>query len=323
MTDFPMTDLPSQSPQSLIDEAAYIHRRDRSAAGFDGFDFLKQAVTERILDRVDTIRRDLPHVLDIGCHNGVLTEALLASPKITSVSAMDPSPEMAALTKKRCGVDAVAAPFDAIPFEGVQFDGIFSAFALHWANDLPGVLIQLRQRLKPDGVMMVALAGGETLSGLRAALASAEAEVSGGMSPRVLPMGDIRDMGGLISRAGLTMPVADSDTITVTYDNLFSLMADLRGMGEANALHGRVNRMTSKSVFMRAAEIYQERFATEDGRIKVDFEIITLTGWAPDASQPQPLKPGSANQSLASALGVEERGVDEGVFDSGAEDPED
>ena len=318
-----MTDLPSQSPQSLIDDAAYVFRRDRAAAGFDGFDFLKQAVTERILDRVDTIRRDLPLVLDIGCHNGVLTEALLASPKITSVSAMDPSPVMAALTKERCGVDAVAAPFDAIPFEGVQFDGIFSAFALHWANDLPGVLIQLRQRLKPDGVMMVALAGGETLSGLRAALASAEAEVSGGMSPRVLPMGDIRDMGGLISRAGLTMPVADSDTITVTYDNLFSLMADLRGMGEANALHGRVNRMTSKSVFMRAAEIYQERFATEDGRIKVDFEIITLTGWAPDASQPQPLKPGSANQSLASALGVEERGVDEGVFDSGAKDPED
>ena len=323
MTDLPMTDLPSQSPQSLIDDAAYILRRDRAAPRFDEFDFLKQAVTERILDRVDTIRRDLPHVLDIGCHNGVLTEALLASPKITSVSAMDPSPVMAALTKERCGVDAVAAPFDAIPFEGVQFDGIFSAFALHWANDLPGVLIQLRQRLKPDGVMMVALAGGETLAGLRAALASAEAEVSGGMSPRVLPMGDIRDMGGLISRAGLTMPVADSDTITVTYNNLFSLMADLRGMGEANALHGRVKRMTSKSVFMRAAEIYQQRFATEDGRIKVDFEIVTLTGWAPDASQPKPLKPGSANHSLASALGVVERGMYEGGFDTGQQDSED
>ena len=306
-----MTDLHHPSPEALIDDRAHIRNRDRAAANFDQFDFLKQAVTERIMDRIDTIRRDLPHVLDIGCHNGVLTEALLASPKITSVSAMDPSPEMARLTKQRCGVDVVAAPYDAIPFDGQQFDGIFSAFALHWANDLPGVLIQLRQRLKPDGVMVVALAGGETLGGLRAAMASAESEVSGGMSPRVLPMGDIRDMGGLISRAGLTMPVADSDTITVTYEHLFRLMADLRAMGESNAMNSRVKRMTGKSLLMRAAEIYQQRFGTDDGRISVDFEIITLTGWAPDASQPQPLKPGSAQQSLASALGVEDRDAEE------------
>ena len=306
-----MTDLHQNPPEALIDDRAHIRNRDRAAANFDQFDFLKQAVTERIMDRIDTIRRDLPHVLDIGCHNGVLTEALLASPKITSVSAMDPSPEMARLTKQRCGIDVVAASYDAIPFEGQQFDGIFSAFALHWANDLPGVLIQLRQRLKPDGVMVVALAGGETLGGLRAAMASAESEVSGGMSPRVLPMGDIRDMGGLISRAGLTMPVADSDTITVTYEHLFRLMADLRAMGESNAMNSRVKRMTGKSLLMRAAEIYQQRFGTDDGRISVDFEIITLTGWAPDASQPQPLKPGSAQQSLASALGVEDRDAEE------------
>ena len=287
----------------LIDDDAHIRLRDRAAAGFSAVNFLKQAVTERIMDRVDTIRRDLPHVLDVGCHDGSLSEALLASSKISTVSAMDPSPAMAALTASRLGIDAVAAPYDAIPFEGVQFDGIFSAFSLHWANDLPGVLIQLRQRLKPDGVMVVALAGGETLAGLRACLASAEAEVSGGMSPRVLPMGDIRDMGGLIGRAGLTMPVADSDTITVTYDNLFSLMAELRAMGESNAMLGRVKRMTSRSVFMRAAALYQEKFAANDGRISVDFEIITLTGWAPDASQPQPFKPGSADHRLAAALG--------------------
>ena len=275
MTDLTMTDLPSQSPQSIINEAAYIQRRDRAAAGFDGFDFLKQAVTERILDRVDTIRRDLPHVLDIGCHNGVLTEALLASPKITSVSAMDPSLAMAALTKDRCGVDAVAAPYDAIPFEGLLFDGLFSAFALHWANDLPGVLIQLRQRLKPDGVRMVALAGGETLAGLRGAMASAETEISGGMSPRVLPMGDIRDMGGLISRAGLTMPVADSDTITVTYDNLFNLMADLRGMGEANALRGRVNRMTSKA--KRVMRQLYELFMDQTNTLPQEWQMVDGT----------------------------------------------
>ena len=297
----------TQERLKLIDDLAHCRNRDRAALGFDQVDYLKQAVVDRIMDRIDTIRRDLPHVLDIGCHHGALTKALLASPKVTSVSAMDPSAEMARITAERTGVDAQVAAYDSIPFEGQQFDGIFSAFALHWANDLPGVLIQLRQRLKPDGVLVVALAGGETLNNLRACFASAEAEVSGGMSPRVLPMGDIRDMGGLIGRAGLTMPVADSDTITVTYPDLFKLMAELRAMGESNAMVERSKRMTARAVMMRTAALYHEKFADEDGRIPAHFEIITLTGWAPDESQPKPLKPGSAQTSLAAALGTSER----------------
>jgi len=295
------------SPPVLIDREAHRRHRDRAAAGFDHVDYLKQAVVERLMDRIDMIRRDLPLVLDAGCHTGALTQALLQSPKVGQVKAFDPSPQMATQAASRHGIEAVAADYDAIPFEGEQFDGIFSAFSLHWADDLPGTMIQLRQRLKPDGVMMLALMGGETLSGLRAAMASAETEVSGGMSPRVLPMGDIRDMGGLISRAGLAMPVADSDTVTVTYPDVLTLMADLRAMGEANAMTGRVKRMTSRGVFMRAAEIYHERFGEADGRISASFEIITLTGWAPDASQPQPLKPGSAQHRLSDALGVSER----------------
>jgi len=293
-------------PPVLIDSASHRRHRDRAAAAFDRVDYLKQAVVERLMDRVEMIRRDLPLVLDVGCHTGALTGALKQSPKIGAVKAFDPSAEMAMQTASRHGIDAVAAGYDSIPFEGEQFDGIFSAFALHWADDLPGTMIQLRQRLKPDGVMILALAGGETLSGLRASLASAETEISGGMSPRVLPMGDIRDMSGLISRAGLAMPVADSDTLTVTYPDLLTLMAELRAMGEANALMGRVKRMTCRGVFMRAAELYHQRYGDADGRISASFEIITLTGWAPDASQPQPLKPGSAQQRLSDALGLNE-----------------
>lgn len=301
-----MTDSSTPERPLLIDDSALRQNRDRAAPHFDDYSFLKQAVSERIMDRIDTIKRDLPLVLDVGCHTGALIEMLLASPKIGAVKAFDPSPKMAALAHQRTGAEVAVSDFDQVPFEGVQFDAIFSAFALHWSNDLPGCLIQLRQRLKPDGVLVVALAGGETLNALRNSLATAESEVSGGMSPRVLPMGDIRDMGGLIGRAGLTMPVADSDTITVTYPNLFKLMADLRGMGESNAMTGRVNRATSKTVFMRASELYQSQYGGDDGRISVSFEIVTLTGWAPDASQPKPLKPGSAQTRLADALNTEE-----------------
>lgn len=296
----------TQNTPILINQAHVARQRDRAAYGFDDVDFLKTAVAERIMDRIDMIKRDIPHVLEAGCHTGSLTAKLLSHPKIKTVSAFDPSPKMAEITASRFGVEAIAAPFEDVPFEGQRFDAVVSAFALHWSNDLPGTLIQLARRLNPDGLLLVALAGGETLSALRNCLASAESEVSGGMSPRVLPMGDIRDMGGLISRAGLTMPVADSDTITVTYPHLFKLMGELRAMGEGNAMTDRLNHPTSRRVFLRAAELYQAQYGDAEGRLPVDFEIITLTGWSPDASQPKPLKPGSAETRLADALGTTE-----------------
>ena len=301
-----MSAQPSDTAPILIDRDQVARQRDRAAAGFDDVNFLKDAVADRIMDRLDMIRRDLPAVLEAGCHTGTLTARLLAHPKITSVTAFDPSPKMAAMTRDRFGIDVVAAPLEDIPFEDRRFDAVVSAFALHWSNDLPGSLIQLARRLNPDGLMLVALAGGETLSALRNCLASAESEVSGGMSLRVLPMGDIRDMGGLIGRAGLTMPVADSDTITVTYPHIFKLMAELRAMGEGNAMTDRLKTPTSRRVFLRAAELYHQQYGDADGRLPVDFEIITLTGWSPDASQPQPLKPGSAETRLADALGTTE-----------------
>lgn len=185
-------------------------------------------------------------------------------------------------------------------------DLVIHALALHWADDPVGQLIQMRHALKPDGLALVVTFGGQTLHELRAALAQAETEVTGGLSPRVLPMGDIRDLGALMQRAGLALPVADAAPLTVTYATPLHLMRELRAMGEGNALAGRLRRPSRRAVLLRAAEIYAEGFAQDDGRIPATFEMITLTGWAPDASQPQPLRPGSASHRLAQALGTDE-----------------
>lgn len=184
-------------------------------------------------------------------------------------------------------------------------DLVIHALALHWANDPVGQLVQCRRALRPDGLFMALMFGGQTLHELRACLAEAEAEVTGGLSPRVLPMGEIRDLGGLLHRAGFALPVADGFTKTVLYRGAFHLMHDLRAMGEGNALHARLRHPTRRGVLVRAAEIYTARFGQPDGRIPATFEIICLTGWAPHESQQKPLRPGSAVTRLADALRVE------------------
>ncbi|AWD22095.1 methyltransferase domain-containing protein [Fuscovulum blasticum] len=186
-------------------------------------------------------------------------------------------------------------------------DLVVHALALHWADDPLGQIIQCRRALRPDGLFIGLMFGGRTLHELRSALAEAEAEVSGGLSPRVVPMGDIRDLGALVQRAGLALPVADSFTRIVQYRDLFHLAADLRAMGETNALAARLRRPTRRAVFLRAAEILARSFPAEGGRITATFEIVCLTGWAPHESQQQPLRPGSAAQRLADALNVTER----------------
>ncbi|MFW2588371.1 SAM-dependent methyltransferase [Sagittula sp. SSi028] len=185
-------------------------------------------------------------------------------------------------------------------------DLVIHALALHWADDPVGQLIQLRHALKPDGMALVLTLGGQTLHELRASLAQAETEITGGLSPRVLPMADIRDLGGLMQRAGLALPVADSAPLNTTYATPLHLMRELRAMGEGNALAARLRRPTRRAVMMRAAQIYAETFGTDDRRVAATFEMITLAGWAPDASQPQPLRPGSATHRLAQALGTDE-----------------
>lgn len=185
-------------------------------------------------------------------------------------------------------------------------DLVIHALALHWSNDPVGQLVQCRRALRPDGLLIAMLFGGQTLHELRACLAEAEVELTGGLSPRVLPMGEIRELGGLLQRAGFALPVADSATRTVMYQGALHLMRDLRAMGEGNALAGRRRRPTPRRLLLRAAEIYQDRFATDDGRIPASFEVICLTGWAPHEGQQKPLRPGSAVARLADALKADE-----------------
>ncbi|MCH2094434.1 MAG: methyltransferase domain-containing protein [Rhodobacteraceae bacterium] len=185
-------------------------------------------------------------------------------------------------------------------------DLIIHALALHWSNDPLGQLIQMRRALRPDGLCLSVLFGGQTLHELRSAVAQAEAAVTGGLSPRVVPMAEIRDLGALLQRAGFALPVADAAPLTVAYQSLFHLAHDLRAMGEANALQGRLRTPTRREVLLRAADLYAQGYAAQDGRLPATFEVITLTGWAPDGSQQQPLRPGSAAHRLAEALGTQE-----------------
>jgi hypothetical protein len=185
-------------------------------------------------------------------------------------------------------------------------DLVVHAMALHWANDPVGQLVQARLALQPDGLLLAVFPGGETLHQLRAVLGQAEIETTGGLSPRVVPMGGLADLGALLQRAGLALPVADSLTLTAEYRDLTHLMHDLRAMGEANALTGRRRQPTRRALFDRAGALYRDHFATAEGRLPATFELVCLTGWAPADSQPRPLRPGSAQMRLAQALGTRE-----------------
>ena len=183
-----------------------------------------------------------------------------------------------------------------------RIDLAVSALALQFVNDLPGVLAQIRRALKPDGLLLAAMIGGDTLTELRQSFAAAEAELEGGVSPRVAPLADLRDVGALLQRAGFALPVTDVDRIVVRYDNAFALMQDLRRMGATNVLVERRRAPTRRATLLRMAQIYGERFADADGRIRATFDVIWLSGWAPHESQQKPLKPGSAKASLAEAV---------------------
>lgn len=199
---------------------------------------------------------------------------------------------------------------ETLDLEAAAYDLVIHAMALHWANDPVGQLVQSRHALKPDGLFLGACFGGQTLHELRAALGQAEIHVTGGLSPRIAPMGEIRDLGALLQRAGFALPVADGTALTASYENAFHLMHDLRAMGETNALKMRLRKPTKRNILTEAAGIYATEFADETGRIPATFEIITLTGWAPDESQQKPLRPGSAKTRLADALNVPEVPLD-------------
>ena len=304
-----MSDRQNQSNRSaiprLFDMARHRGNRERAAGAYAGFNFLKAEGAVRLADRLEIMRREFPLCLDLGCHDGTLTRQLRQTGKVGTVIQADPAYGFA-LSAQSAG-PALVNDSEGLPFIPAAFDAVFSCLSLHWVDDLPGVLAQMRAVLKPDGLLLVSLFGGTTLHELRSSLGEAESEIAGGLSPRTAPMTDIRDVGGLLGRAGFALPVADADRLTISYPNMFRLMADLHGMGEQNALKDRVRTPTSRRVFLRAAEIYQDRFGRDDGTIPASFEIITLTGWTPHESQQKPLRPGSAAHRLAASLEATEQ----------------
>jgi SAM-dependent methyltransferase len=285
---------------SVFDRSALRRQRDRTAAHIDAYDFLIREVAERLLERLCDVRRSFPLALELGCHTGQLARALRDRTPIDRLIQTDLSPEMA---RRSDGLRLVVDE-EALPFGAETFDLILSCFSLHWVNDLPGTLAQVRHALKPDGLLLAAMPGGTTLYELREALMRAELELDGGAGLRVSPFVDVRDAGSLLQRAGLAMPLVDVETITVTYDNPLKLMQELRGMGEANALTERERRPLRRATLLRAAEIYHELFADTRGRVPATFQILMLSAWKPAPTQPQPLRRGSGQMNLAKALGV-------------------
>ena len=295
----------------LFDQRLIRQHRQRASNRYADFAFLKDAAAIRLADRLELMRRHFDLCLDIGAHDGRLAQHFASLGKIGHMIHTDPADGFA-LASKQHGSGVVHALGD-LPYKPESFDAVFSCLSLHWVDDLPGLMMQARRLLKPDGLLLVSLLGGNSLAELKQALAEAERDITGGLSPRCAPMADIRDIGGLMSRAGLALPVADSDRLTVNYPHMFKLMEDLRGMGEQNAMLARLKTPTRRRVFMRAAEIYQQRFARADGQIPASFEIVTVTGWAPHESQQKPLRPGTAAHRLASALESDENDPETGV----------
>lgn len=291
----------------LFDRALLARRRTRTAARFARADFLLARAAEDIVERLGAITRTFPIAVDLGAHHGILTEALRASGRAALVVATD----HAYGAVRRLAAPCLVADEEALPFRPGSLDLVVSALTLQWVNDLPGTLRQIREALRPDGLFLGALLGGRTLHELREAMLAAETEVCGGASPRVAPFADVRDLGALLQRAGFALPVADVDVVEATYADPLALMRELKGMGAGNVLMERSRRPMSRRLLLRVAEIYGARFASAGGRVRATFEIVHLSGWAPHESQQQPLRPGSARQRLADALGTREMSLGE------------
>jgi SAM-dependent methyltransferase len=290
-----------------FDRALWRQRRGRAARTIGEADFLLAEVVERLAERLGDVKRVFPDAAVVGAGNGAMAQALHGRFGIERLTQIDAAPAMAKLAE-------AAAPFaktlvadeENLPFGDASLDLIVAPLTLHWTNDLPGTLIQMRRALRPDGLLLAAMFGGETLTELRAHLTQAEVETTGGLSPRIAPMADLRDLGGLLQRAGLALPVADREVIPVRYANPLRLLADLRAMGESNVMRERHKAPLRRETLARMLELYAGE-ADTDGKVTASFEIAFLHGWAPAPTQQQPLRPGSAKMRLADALGTVEQ----------------
>jgi SAM-dependent methyltransferase len=279
----------------LIFDRKLIAARAARARAQEPATFLIERAAQDLVERLSAVKRQFAVAADIGTPTGDLVRALAANPAIGSVVATG--------TQRGAGV---MADEEALPFRNESVDLAVSALALQAVNDLPGTLVQIRRALKPDGLFLAALLGGNTLTELRESFFAAEEEIEGGASPRVAPFLEVREAGGLLQRAGFALPVIDVDNLTVRYGSPFSLMRDLRAMGATNPLVERRRKPLRRATLLRMAQIYAERFVDPDGKVRATFDIVWLSGWAPHESQQKPLRPGSAKMRLADALGARE-----------------
>lgn len=288
-----------QSSPTPFDRALLETRRRRWLSGSpdEGAGFLMKAVADELAERLSVVERRFEVAVDLAGSFGEMAAAMRAGGSCDQVVRIERQPFLLAGDPL-----AVVADEEFLPLKAESVDLVVSALSMQFVNDVPGLLAQIRRALRPDGLLLAAFLGGETLHELRAALLVAESEIAGGVSPRVLPFIAIREAGGLLQRAGFALPVTDFDRLTVRYDNLFALARDIRAMGAANILRERSRRPATRRLFLRAAEIYAERYADPDGRIRASFDVVYLSGWAPHESQQKPLRPGSAKASLAAAL---------------------
>jgi SAM-dependent methyltransferase len=284
----------------IVFDRALLIRRQQRAAALGPITFLLDRVARDFADRLASVLRRFDRVVDLGTPTGALRRAL------AGLGTLGPIVAAGRLVDRSACDLQVLADEEALPFGDGLLDLVVSALALQFVNDLPGTLVQIRRALRPDGLFLAALLGGETLTELRQAFAAAEAEVEGGISPRVAPFADIRDLGGLLQRAGFALPVSDIDRVLVRYDSPFALMHELRRMGATNVLVDRRVCPLRRATLVRMAEIYAQRFCDPDGRVRATFEIAWLSGWSPDPAQQQPLRPGSAKARLADALRTQE-----------------
>jgi SAM-dependent methyltransferase len=290
----------------IFDRALLQRRRTRAAPQAGKHDFLLRHVGEDLAERLTIIRRSFPTALNLGAHTGTLSRRLRQLDRIGVMIDADASAAMLA----HCDGPLLCADEEYLPFGPATLDLVVSALALHFVNDLPGALIQIRHALKPDGLFLATLLGAGSLAELREAFLIAETELESGAAPRVAPLADVRTLGGLLQRAGFALPVADADTVRAIYPEPIALMHQLRAMGTSNALAGEFRKPLTRRVLVRACEIYAERHAAPGGGVLATFEFVTLTGWSPAPTQQQPLRPGSATTRLADALGVPEGAPD-------------
>lgn len=288
-------------PRLFEPQLVRAHKRRAAVRHRDGA-FLHARVASDIAERLEAIPRQFPRVLALG-GGGLFSEEVRNRSELAQ--------RLGAIVEADVASGEIELDPDRLPFGEARFDLVVSPLLLHWTNDLAAVLVQIRQALRPDGLMLAALFGGDTLNELRLSLIDAEVEMTGGAGPRVAPFAGLQDVGRLLQRAGFALPAADRDVVTIRYADAMGLLYDLRSMGETSALVERSPRALSRRILQRAVEIYRQRFSDPDGRVRATFEIITATGWAPHESQPKPLKPGSAKTRLADALGTQEQSTGE------------